>query len=309
MPGSTFSAHSPEMQVAASLFAGMLILATVIFILVGCLVTYSLVRYRALPGATDPAPTFGSRRLETVWTAVPLILVTVLFIVTLRAMALIDAPSEPGRAPDLVVTGHQWWWQARYANGAVTAGEFHIPVGKRFLVRIESADVIHDFWVPHLARKMDAVPGRSGYIWLEADAAGTYDGACAEFCGTQHAWMRFIVVAEPEAAYSVWLNHQTEPAAAHSNGPAVEGELLFRLKKCGDCHAIAGTGARGESGPDLTHVATRRFLGGVISPNTPENLAFWSALPQSIKPGNRMPDQPLSAAERTSIAAYLESLR
>ena len=101
----------------------------------------------------------------------------------------------------------------------------------------------------------------------------------------------------------------TEPAAAHSNGPAVEGELLFRLKKCGDCHAIAGTGARGESGPDLTHVATRRFLGGVISPNTPENLAFWSALPQSIKPGNRMPDQPLSAAERTSIAAYLESLR
>jgi cytochrome c oxidase subunit 2 len=309
MPGSTFSPHSPQTQVAASLFAGILILAAAIFILVACLVCYSLVRYRARAGAGEPRQTFGSPTLETVWTAIPLILVTGIFIVTVRAMALIDAPSQPGRPPDLVVTGHQWWWQARYPNGAVTAGEIHIPVGKRLLAQIQSADVIHDFWVPQLARKMDAVPGRSGYIWLEADAPGTYNGVCSEFCGTQHAWMHFIVVAEPEAAFSVWVNHQAEPVAASSTESAPAGAALFQQKKCGDCHAISGTPARGASGPDLTHVASRRFLGSGISPNTVQNLALWSASPQSIKPGNRMPDQPLSEAERTAVAAYLETLR
>jgi cytochrome c oxidase subunit 2 len=309
MPGSTFSPHSPQAQVAASLFTGILILSAAIFLLVACLVCYSLVRYRARAGAGDPLQTFGSRRLETIWTAIPLLLVTAIFIVTVRAMALIDAPDQPGRSPDLVVTGHQWWWQARYPNGSVTAGDIHIPAGKRLLVQIESADVIHDFWVPQLARKMDAVPGRSGYIWLEADAAGTYEGRCSEFCGTQHAWMHFIVVAEPEAAFSVWLNHQAEPAATPASEPAAQGALLFQQKKCGDCHAISGTAARGTSGPDLTHVATRQFLGAGISSNTLGNLALWSASPQSIKPGNRMPDQPLSPAERTAIAAYLETLR
>ncbi len=309
MPGSTFNPHSPQTQVAASLFAGILILAAVIFFLVAGLVCYSLVRYRARPGAGEPRQIFGSAKLETLWTAIPLILVTGIFIVTVRAMALIDAPSQPGRPPDLVITGHQWWWQARYPNGAVTAGEIHIPAAKRLLVQIESADVIHDFWVPQLARKMDAVPGRSGYIWLGADTSGTYDGVCSEFCGTQHAWMHFIVVAEPHAEFAAWLNHQAEPAAMPSTEPAVRGALLFQQKKCGDCHAISGTAARGVSGPDLTHVATRRFLGAGISVNTVENLALWSAVPQSIKPGNRMPDQPLSDPERAAIAAYLETLR
>jgi cytochrome c oxidase subunit 2 len=309
MPGSTFTPYSPQAQVAASLFAGILILSAAVFILVACLVCYSLIRYRARAGAGEPRQTFGSRRLETVWTAIPLVLVTAIFIVTVRAMALIDAPDQPGRPADLVVTGHQWWWQARYPNGAATAGEIHIPVGKRLLVQIESADVIHDFWVPGLARKMDAVPGRSAYIWLEADVPGTYDGRCSEFCGTQHAWMQFIVVAEPQAAYSVWLNHQAEPGATPTTEPAAQGALLFQQKKCGDCHAISGTAARGASGPDLTHVASRQFLGAGISPNTLENLGLWSAAPQSAKPGNRMPDQALTPAERTALAAYLEMLR
>jgi cytochrome c oxidase subunit 2 len=309
MPGSTLSPHSPQARVAASLFVAILILGAAIFLLIACLVCYSLVRYRARAGAGEPRQTFGSPRLETIWTAIPLVLVTAIFIVTVRAMALIDAPDQPGRPPDLVVTGHQWWWQARYPNGAVTAGEIHIPAGKRLLVQIESADVIHDFWVPELARKMDAVPGRSGYIWLEADAPGTYDGRCSEFCGTQHAWMHFIVVADPEAAFSVWLSHQAEPAATTAAEPAAQGAILFQQKKCGDCHAISGTAARGASAPDLTHVASRQFLGSGISRNTLENLALWSASPQSIKPGNRMPDQALTPAERTAIAAYLETLR
>src|SRR6185437_12012837 len=130
---------------------------------------------------------------ETIWTVATLAVLCGLFALTLRAIAKVDTPSEVDRAPDLVVTGHQWWWEARYPNGAETAGEIHIPAGRRLLVRINSADVIHDFWVPELARKMDAVPGRDAYIWLEANRPGRYQGLCSRFCGAQHAWMHFTV--------------------------------------------------------------------------------------------------------------------
>jgi cytochrome c oxidase subunit 2 len=308
MPG-TFSAHSPQTHTIVSLFAGVLILSAIIFLLVAGLVAYSLVRYRARAGAGEPPRVFGSAKLEFVWTAIPLVIVSGLFVLTIRAMAVIDAPDEPGRAPDLVVTGHQWWWSAKYPNGAAAAGEIHIPAGRRLLVELKSADVIHDFWVPELARKMDAVPGRSGYIWLEADTPGTYDGRCAEFCGAQHAWMHFVVVAESDAEFSTWLNREAQPAAMPTSEPAVQGEALFQRKKCGDCHAIGGTAAQGDSGPDLTHVASRRFLGAGISQNTPRNMAVWTDNPQSLKPGNRMPDQKLSGMERAAITAYLETMQ
>jgi cytochrome c oxidase subunit 2 len=162
--------------------------------------------------------------------------------------------------------------------------------------------VIHDFWAPELARKMDAVPGRPSYIWLEADVPGTYSGACSEFCGAQHAWMRFRVVAQPEADFEAWLQRQTQ-APPEPTGIAAEGARLFRSKKCADCHAPGG------KGPDLAHVATREFLGSGISRNTPENLALWLTNPQAAKPGNRMPDTPLSANERDALLAYLETLR
>ena len=208
--GSPFSAHSPQAQYIASLFTNILILAAVIFVIVAVLVVYAVVRYRARDGAAEPRQTFGARPLEMAWTLVPLALVLVIFVFTLRTMAAVDAPQDSARVPDLVVTGHQWWWEARYPNGAVAAHEIHIPVSKRLLVRIEAADVIHDFWVPQLARKMDAVPGRPAFIWLEADQPGSYPGACSEFCGAQHAWMHFLVIAEAEAQFSAWLQHQAE---------------------------------------------------------------------------------------------------
>jgi cytochrome c oxidase subunit 2 len=231
-----------------------------------------------------------------------------LFFVTIQTMAVADAPREPGRAPDLIVTAHQWWWEARYANGTVTAGEIHIPIGRRLLTQIDSSDVIHDFWVPQLARKMDAVPGLPAYIWLEADAAGEYQGACAEFCGVQHAWMRLLVVAEPEAQFSSWLQRQSQSARTPAGGAAAEGARLFEQKNCGNCHAISGTQAAGRSAPDLTHIASRRLLGSGTSGNTPPDLMQWISAPQSAKPGNRMPDAHLSGPESQALLAYLETL-
>lgn len=295
MPLGSFSPHSLATHIIASLFTGLLILLGVVFLVVAGLVTYGIVRYRARGEQGEPKQTFGSRSLEITWTVIPLVIVLALFVVTVTAMARIDAPDEPDRPPDLVVTGRQWWWDARYPNGAVAVTEFHIPVGKRLLVRIESTDVIHDFWVPQLARKMDAVPGRPSYIWLEADAPGIYQGQCSEFCGAQHAWMHFFVVAESEADYSIWLRHQA--------GPALQPPIPIYTQKCADCHSNPA------KGPDLSHVASRKFLGAGASPNTRANLALWSSRPQSVKPGNRMPDQQLSQAEVDALTAYLGSLQ
>jgi cytochrome c oxidase subunit 2 len=301
--GSPFSPHSPQVQAISSLFGYFLILAAVIFLIVAGLVGYSVLRYRARAGAPDPRPHFGSRSIEITWTAIPLVIVTVLFIATVRIMASIDAPLAPTQPPDLVITGHQWWWEARYPNGATTANEIHIPAGRRLLARIESADVIHDFWVPQLARKMDAVPGRPSYLWLEADTPGLYPGACSEFCGKQHAWMRFQVVAESDAGFSAWVSRQATPTSGEP-----EGSRIFQQQKCGDCHTVSSTDSRSLIGPPLAHISGRRLLGGEI-PNNAANLTRWIVEPQSIKPGNRMPNPRLSSSDSRLLTTYLESLQ
>lgn len=311
--GLLFHPQSPETEAIASLLADVLVLSAAVFSLVAALVVASLVRPRRARGEPEGRRILDAKaaraRIEAIWTGVTVIVLGGLFLLTVRAMAKIDAPLEPGTAPDLVVTGHQWWWEAQYPNGVVTTGEIHIPVGHRLLVRIDSADVIHDFWVPQLARKMDAVPGLDGYIWLEANKPGRYQGMCSEFCGAQHAWMHFVIIADSEADFSSWLKSQAQPATQPSGSAASEGARLFLEKKCGDCHAIAGTAAKGGNGPDLTHVLSREFLGAGIARNTPETLALWLTNPQAAKPGNRMPDPHLSDAEASALAAYLGTLK
>lgn len=285
-------------------------IAAVVFLVVVTGVLWTVVRYRSrVLGASEPRQIFGSPNLEILWTVVPLLIVTGLFIVTVRAMVFIDAPQDSTQPPDLVITGHQWWWEARYPGGVVAVGDVHIPASRRLRARIESADVIHDFWAPELARKMDAVPGRWSYLWLEADTPGAYSGTCSEFCGAQHAWMRFRVIAEPEPDFNAWLTRQAQPSP-EPTGVAVEGARLFQSKKCADCHSVSATVATpGAKGPNLAHLATREFLGGGIARNTPDALSLWLTNPQAAKPGNRMPDTPLSANERAALLAYLESLQ
>jgi cytochrome c oxidase subunit 2 len=297
-----FHPQSPEAQAIATIFTWFLVLAAIVFLTVAGLVGYSIVRYRARQGDTDPRPVFGHRKIEIAWTVIPVLIVLGIFVFTIRTMAYVDAPREPDRPPDLTITGHQWWWEARYPNGASTAREIHIPAGRRLLARIESADVIHDFWAPQLGRKMDAVPGRTGYIWLRADVPGIYQGACSEFCGKQHAGMRFQVVAEPEADFSAWVARQAETP------PADPAERLFRDRKCADCHAILPGDTTPRIGPPLTHIAGRQYLGGNL-PNTPGNLISWIVSPQTILPGNRMPDSRVPADDLQELTRFLETRR
>ncbi len=306
--GSTFDPHSPEALAISTLFVQTLVICAVIGAVVAGLVGTCVVRFREGKRPGEPVPNHGNRKLEITWTLIPLAIVIGLFALTAHAMAASDPPAN--REPDVVVVGHQWWWEARYASGTVTANEIHVPVGKDLLIRVESADVIHDFWVPQLGRKVDAIPGHPSLIWMQADVAGTYLGACAEFCGAEHAWMRIVVVADSPADFEAWDRHQREPAAADPAGTreALRGATDYRTKTCISCHNITGVGTA-RVAPDLTHLAQRKTLGAGVLANDPASLARWLREPQVVKPASHMPDLNLDDGEVTDLTAYLGMLQ
>jgi len=303
-----FQPDSPGARAIFNLGVTSTIILAVIFVLVSGGIVYALMRFRWREGEADPRQVAGNRTIEIVWTAIPCVIVAALFALTAHTMSLSDPPPAP--APDLVVVGHQWWWEARYPqSGVVAANEIHIPVGRAMSVQFDSADVLHEFWVPQLARKITAVPGHPNHIWIEADAAGTYLGVCSEFCGTEHAWMHFLIVAETPAEYASWQSAQLRPAVRPTDPEARKGLVIFEQTSCVSCHAIGGTNAVARVGPDLTHLASRRQLGAGIVDNTPENLRRWLADPQRVKPGAKMPDFKFSDEQIGQLVAYFETLK
>jgi cytochrome c oxidase subunit II len=174
---------------------------------------------------------------------------------------------------------------------------------------LESADVIHSFWIPELGGKTDMIPGQQTEMILEADAPGRYLGQCAEFCGIQHARMRMVVIAQEREEFDDWLAAQAEPAMPPVGAAAERGSELFAEVGCASCHVVRGTAAGGELGPDLTHVASRTTLAAVTRTNTRDDLAEWIADPQSVKPGALMPPAPVSDADLDDLVAYVEGLR
>ena len=304
--GSPFDPVSPQASAIRDLFTSTLLICGAVFLLVTCLVAYCVVRFRAA-GAREPEQIEGHTRLEIAWTIAPILILIWLLVLTVRAMSASDPPID--RAPDVTIIGHQWWWEARYPSGAVTANEIHIPTGKALVVRLESSDVVHDFWVPELGRKMDAIPGRPVSIWLEADRAGDYVGTCAEYCGVQHAWMRILVVAEAPETFAEWERHQLAPAPPPVEVAAVRGAATFNSMTCVKCHAIGAPGEGARFAPDLTHLASRNTLGAGVLPNTPVDLSHWLQDPQGIKEGCHMPDAQLTDAQVADLVAYFETLR
>ncbi|WP_166254430.1 cytochrome c oxidase subunit II [Marinobacter salicampi] len=209
------------------------------------------------------------------------------------------------------VTAHQWWWEVAYKGGPNdldfnSANELYIPVGQPVELILESADVIHSFWLPRLAGKRDMIPGMTNRLVIEADEPGIFRGQCAEFCGLAHAKMAFYAVAlEPEEFFR-WAENQSRPQPASLED---EGARLFAQNGCALCHTVRGHQARGREGPDLTHVGSRKTIGAGLLPTSPENIALWLSRNDKLKPGNRMPDYVhLSQEDRLSIARYLESL-
>jgi len=230
------------------------------------------------------------------------VVLTGMAVYALVALNSVAAPPGPP-ALQIAVTGYDWWWRADYGDFA-TANEIHIPTGVPVLMTLNSADVIHAFWVPQLAGKTQMIPGQTNRQWLQADAPGIYRGQCTQFCGLQHAHMSFEVVAQSPAAYARWRAAQAQPAAA----TGLPGEALF-VDRCGGCHAVRGTQAAGQHAPDLTHLMSRRTIAAGLMPLTPDNLMNWVEHPQALKPGSQMPDTVLAPADRAGLSAYLQTLR
>ena len=302
----------PQGHYARSIFelsSGVLWVCLAIFLLVTGLVTYAGWKFRARPDEADPKQIFGSTKWEMVYVIPPTLLLAVIFAFTLHVMHTSDPPAQAS-GDDIVVVGHQWWWEIRYPKlGFRTANEVHIPSGTNVQFGFESADVIHDFWVPELGRKIDMIPGRHAKIWLAADHPGTYLGACAEFCGKEHAWMRIRVIADDPAVFSAWAAQQHTAAASSQAGAAERGHTYVMNMPCASCHAIQGTSARGVVGPDLTHLGSRLTLAAGRLQNTPDQLSAWLHDPDQFKPGSHMPNLRLTDDQRNDIVSYLETLK
>ena len=291
--------------VALSLIVGAV--AAVIFagVLVGLIVF--TIRYR------DPRPGLapqihGHHGLEIAWTAAPLAVLAVVFVLSLVTLSQIGRGATFGSLEPplrISVIGHQWWFEFRYPDGTVTANEPHIPAGVPIEFEVASADVIHDLWVPELGAKTDIIPGQRNVLRLFTARAGTFSGACAEFCGIEHAWMRVRVVAQPRAEFDAWLAAQAAPATAAGG----RGRELLAASVCSSCHVVRGQVNGSPIGPDLTHLAARATIAGGVLANTPAALRAWIDDPQRYKPGALMPKVPLTSADLDALVAYLGSLK
>jgi cytochrome c oxidase subunit 2 len=309
--GGEQSALNPRSEPArniTTLWWGMLAVATVVFLgAVALLVLAWLRRTR------EGAPVVGEREgfdlgmVVLFGIGIPIVVLVALFVIAnFVVLPSTDAPAASRTPMTIQVIGKQWFWEIRYPGStAVTANEIHIPVGTRVNVVATTSDVIHSFWIPQLNRKIDMIPGRRNRVLLMADKPGRYRGQCAEFCGVQHAHMSMYVFADPPDRFRAWLAAQAKPATSSVAG----GAQAFAENGCASCHAIRGTPAVGEVGPDLTHVGSRSTLAALTIPNNPGKLADWIRDPQHIKPGNRMPRLDLSDAEVQTLSRYVEGLK
>lgn len=246
------------------------------------------------------------------------VVVPVVVLTGLLSYGLMMIPPLVARAPQeslrIAVTGEQWWWRVRYerpdGEAVELANEIRLPVGERVQFRLGSDNVIHSFWIPALAGKMDMIPGRVTWLALQPTRTGYYRGACAEYCGGSHALMAFDVEVTARAAFDDWLERQAQPAASPADPLAQEGYDAFFASGCSACHTIRGTPAAGSIGPDLTHVGSRRTLAGSTLPNDADAFRRWIAQADHIKPQAHMPRfEMLPAQQLTALAAYLEALQ
>ena len=289
-------------------------IAAGIFLVVSGILFWCVYRYRERPGDDhEPPQVYGSNPIEWAWTIVPVLIVLVLFLATARTINELQASEVPPDALKVTIVGHQWWWEIKYPDlGVVTANELHLPVSRDGARRptylhLESADVIHSFWIPQLAGKTDVVPNRRNLMWVEPTATGTFLGQCAEYCGTQHAKMLLRVIVHEPAEFERWAAAQRQPAA--DDGAVAAGRDVFQTTACINCHTLDGTNADGRFGPDLSHLMSRETIGAGAATNTRDNLRAWVDDPHQFKPGALMPAMKLDDADLDKLTAFLLTLK
>ena len=339
---STWNPAGPVANKQLELFNALVWVMAIVFVLVEGVLVYAIFRYRRRPGQPRPAQVHGNLPLEIAWTIIPTILIMGLGIWSVIALYQIkDPPSSDEYVLEVTATGHQWWWEFEYPDAGggktiTTANELRVPVDTSVLVKLESDDVIHSFWIPRLAGKVDVIPTHTNTTWFKANGddidtlPASFTGLCAEFCGTAHALMKFKVEVLEQADYDAWVaNYGDAPVLT---AQAEQGKSVFAAN-CSSCHTATGpdnpaitngrlvgflAGAAIAPGPNLTDLATRKtFAAGLVDLNE-ENLAAWINSPLDIKPGNYMARKApfyqdgtstLSAGDVSSVIEYLLSLK
>ncbi|MHB8620233.1 MAG: cytochrome c oxidase subunit II [Chloroflexota bacterium] len=300
--------QSPQARSTQEIFWVIIGLAFVILAIVEFGLLYIIIRYRARPGQPEPRQISVNQRLEFWWTIIPTAMLVGAFVYTVRTVnSLLTIPSN---ALPITVIGHQWWWELKYPTlGVTTANEIHVPAGTPIRFTLESADVVHNFWIPVLGGKEQLIPGHVNTWSYTAEKPGTYDGECSEFCGGPHAWMRLKLIAQTPAAFKVWAAHEKQPAMLPSGPQALKASALFNQNACAQCHAIRGTSANGRVAPELTHIGSQETIGAGRLKNTEVNMAAWLHDAQRYKPGSYMPNLHLSRTQSTILAKWLEDLK
>jgi cytochrome c oxidase subunit 2 len=291
----------------------LLAIGLLVVLIIGMLLLIPALRHR---GSTLAGTPLVNSPPKTRWIIIGVVLTALTLLGTFAySMVVMGETVSPDAPPALTIeiVGHRWWWEARYPRTAAseaftTANELHIPVGVPVRLQVASADVIHSFWVPRLHGKIDVIPGRRNQFWIRADSAGRYRGQCAEYCGLQHSNMAVYVTAESADEFRGWLAAQARPAGIPQGGEAARGLQRF-MQTCALCHTVRGTEAKGVTGPDLTHVASRETIASGALANNRGNLAGWVVNAPSIKPGADMPRIDLEPEELHAVVAYLETLR
>lgn len=295
----------------------------VLAIVVGALVVAGI-RFRERPGH-QARQYHGNNVLELIWTVVPTLMVISFSVLSFQRLALVN-DVDSGAAMTVQAEGKQWVWNFQYpsdpkfklSDGTYlkAAEELHIPAGQKVKIELSSVDVIHAFYLPSLGGQKDAVPGRATAMWIQADRPGTYNGQCAEFCGTGHADMLITIVAQNPADYAAWQAAAVKQANLFNDPAVAQGKQLFTSLACAGCHTVQGlTG--GKVGPELTHIMSQKTpIGGVAGLDVNEaNLIKWVSNAPSNKPGTLMPvfsnkaGGPLDDATILAIVKFLETLK
>jgi cytochrome c oxidase subunit 2 len=314
----------PQSGRIAGLWWLMLPIGVVVWALVVAVLLWGVARARmsashatsARRPEVDETRNAADKRITRVVIAAVAATVVTLFLVLIAdfrvGAALIMPPAT--KAVPIQIVGHQYWWEIHYLdsipqNMVTTANELHIPVGKPVVMELAARDVIHSIWVPSLAGKKDLLPGYTRSLWFRADTAGVYRGQCAEFCGLEHAKMAMLVIAESQDRYDAWIKAQRAQAPEPADAMAQRGKTVFMRTTCAMCHSISGTSAGAQTGPDLTHLASRQTIAAGTLANTDGNLMAWISDPQGIKPGVLMPATKLDPGDLKALVAYLRQLK
>jgi cytochrome c oxidase subunit 2 len=296
------------------------ITAVIYIVVIAVLLIAIFRRNRAKEGdepETKPEPGRDGKASNIVKGAVAITVVTlfVLMFTSFRTGRAVNALSYDESPLEIQVTGNQWWWDFQYLDRVMpsrnirTANELHLPVGRTVKLTLQSTDVIHSFWLPNLHGKMDLIPGYKSTFFFRPDEVGTYFGQCAEFCGYQHAKMRFAVTVESPEDYEKWADAQRATPPPPNDAIAQRGQQIFLQSVCTQCHAVAGTTANARVGPDLSHVASRYYIAAGSMHNVRDELRVWITDPQRIKPGVHMPMSNFNDDDLNALVTYIENLK